>query len=121
VDSSCYTEYITLHDASHETVFLWQLLSEIGYEQQGPTILYCDNDAASQLAEDQVWHSRVKHIRTKYHYVREQVLDSQLKVTHIHTKDNAVDIFTKPLGHGDFKRIQYFIGLRNDTFVEEEY
>ena len=28
-DSSCYTEYIALHDASHKTLFLWQLLKGI--------------------------------------------------------------------------------------------
>ena len=39
VDSSCYVEYIALHDASHETIFLCQLLKGIGLPQFTPTPL----------------------------------------------------------------------------------
>ncbi|KAH9975462.1 hypothetical protein BGW80DRAFT_99830 [Lactifluus volemus] len=42
IDSSCYSEYITLHEASHEAIFPRQVLS-------GPTPLYCDNHAAAVL------------------------------------------------------------------------
>ena len=61
-DSSCYAEYIALHDATHEVVFLRQLLEGIRFVPSGTTQLLCDNDAASQLAEDHVWHSHTKHI-----------------------------------------------------------
>src|SRR5712671_6170731 len=50
-DSSCYAEYIALHDASHEAIFLRQMLLEIGYRQPRATMLHCDNDAASRLAK----------------------------------------------------------------------
>jgi hypothetical protein len=45
-DSSCYTEYISLHDASHEVIFLRQLLNGFHLSLTEPTPLYCDNDAA---------------------------------------------------------------------------
>jgi hypothetical protein len=48
-DSSCYAEYIALHDASHEAVFLRQLLSGVDLSPVRSTPLYCNNDAASQL------------------------------------------------------------------------
>jgi hypothetical protein len=51
-DSSCYAEYIALHEASHETTFLRQLLDGLDFLPEGPTPLHCDNDAASHLAED---------------------------------------------------------------------
>lgn len=82
-DSSCYAEYIALHDASHEAVFLRQLLSGVNLLPPSPTPLFCDNDAASQLTEDHIWHSRVKHIRVKYHYTRELVADGQLVVQRV--------------------------------------
>jgi hypothetical protein len=68
-DSSCYAEYIALHEASHEAVFLRQLLSGLDLLPNAPTPLHCDNDAASCLAGDQVGHPSVKHIRVKFHYV----------------------------------------------------
>ena len=39
-DSSCYAEYITLHGASHEVIFLRQLLDSLHMLQLDPTLLY---------------------------------------------------------------------------------
>ena len=39
-DSSCYAEYIALHEASHEAVFLRELLEEIDFSPTGPTPMY---------------------------------------------------------------------------------
>jgi len=110
-DSSCYAEYIALHDASHEGIFLRQLLLGLEVLPSGPTPLFCDNDAASQLTEDHMWHSRVKHIRVKYHYVREQVSEGELEVRRVPSNDNTADILTKSLGRGDFLKFRQYLGL----------
>ena len=72
-DSSCYAEYIALHNAAHKVIFLRQLLEGLRLLPSGATQLFCNNDAASRLSEDHVWHSHTKHIRVKYHYTRELV------------------------------------------------
>jgi hypothetical protein len=59
---------------SREAIFLRMLLDEINFLPAGPSNLYCDNDATIRLAEDQVRHSKCKHICLKYHYMRNQVL-----------------------------------------------
>jgi len=114
-DSSCYAEYIALHDTSHETLFLRQLLDGIGIPQHNPTPLHCDNDAASRLAEDYVWHPQVKHIRVKYHSVRDLVSNHELTVTRVRSCDNVVDILTKPLARSDFHHLCGYLGLRDQT------
>jgi hypothetical protein len=111
-DSSCYAEYIALHDASHEEVFLRELLSGLRLLPSEASKLYCDNDAASQLTEDHMWHSRVKHIRVKYHYVRERVQDGELSIQRVRSSDNTADILTKPLSRVDFQRFRRFLGLQ---------
>ena len=45
-----------------------------------PTIIYCDNDAASILTENHVWHAHMKHICMKYHYVQELVTNKEVLV-----------------------------------------
>lgn len=110
-DSSCYAEYIALHAATHEAVFLRQLLTELSLSPTQPTPLYCDNDAATRLAEDHVWHSRTKHIHVKYHYTREQVHEGNISVTCVRSSDNLADIFTKPLSRTDFERLRHHLGL----------
>ena len=68
-DSSCYTEYIALHNATHKVVFLRQLLEGLNLLPSGATHLLCDDDATSHLSEDHMWHSHTKHIRVKYYYL----------------------------------------------------
>ena len=104
-DSSCYAEYIALHEASHKAIFLRELLDEIDFLPTGPTPIHCDNNAVSILSGDHLWHPRVKHIRVKYHYIRELVSDREIKATQISSTDNTADILTKPLAWVDFLRL----------------
>ncbi len=78
-DSSCYAEYIALHNATHKGILLRQLLDGLLLLPFGATQLLCDNDAASRLTEDHVWHPNTKHIRIKYRFTRECVLTSNIR------------------------------------------
>jgi hypothetical protein len=42
-------------------------------------------------------HSKVKHIPMKYHFLREQVAEKNIRVEYVGTKEQVADIFTKPL------------------------
>ena len=110
-NSSCYAEYIALHDTTHEVVFLRQLLDGLKILPSGATKLFCNNNATSRLAEDHVWHSHTKHIRIKYHYTHELVLSGDISVSQVGSKDNIADILTKPLAQFDFQRLQHYLGV----------
>jgi hypothetical protein len=109
VDSSCYAEYIALHEASHKLTFLQQLLTGLEFGNAGPSALHCDNHTTSILSKDHVWHPQVKHICVKYHYVRELMTRGELKVKRIASKDNIANILTKPLAKTDF--VQFCLSL----------
>jgi hypothetical protein len=116
-DSSCYAEYIALHDTTHKIVFLRQLLEGLHILPSGATPLFCDNDAATRLAEDHVWHSHTKHIRVKYHSTREHVLAGDIAVSRVGSKDNTADIFTKPLACLDFQCLRHYLGIKEPATV----
>ena len=59
--------------------------------------LGCDNQSCIAIAKNPVFHARTKHIEVHYHYVREQILSGNLHLSYCPTKDNAADIFTKPV------------------------
>jgi hypothetical protein len=111
-DSLCYAEYIALHDASHEAIFLRQLLQGLGHAASNPTPIHCDNHAVSIIAEDHVWHSRIKHIHVKYHHVRDLVASKDITVICVRSSENTADIMTKPLTKTDFCRLRGSLGLR---------
>ena len=103
-------------------VFLRQLLDGLGLKSNpnphtpdtnGSTTIFCDNDAAVRLTQDYVWHSRVKHIRVKFHSIRELVQRGDADVKRISSMDNVADILTKPLGRVAFDRLRLMLGLRS--------
>ena len=117
-DSSCYAKYIALHNASHEVIFLQQLLDNLHLLPSEPARLFCDNDAASRLSEDHVWHSHTKHICVKYHYTWELVMARDLTIQCVGLKENTADIFTKPLARMDFQRLHHYLGVRPLTSTD---
>jgi len=111
-DSSCYAEYVALHEASREAIFLCELLTSLNLESSLPTPLYCDNDAATQLTEDHKHHPWVKHIQVCFHYIQDMVDDGELKVTRVSLAGNTADVLTKPLSHSDFQCLCHYLGVR---------
>ena len=112
-DSSCYTEYIAIHNATHEVLFFRQFLDGLDTPVLSPTPLYCDNDAARQLTEDQRWHPKIKHFRIRYHTTQDLVDLDKLKVFCIRSSENVRDILTKPLGPSDFTCLRSYLGIRS--------
>jgi hypothetical protein len=54
----------------------------------------------------------MKHIHVKYHYVRELVTDEELTIMQVRSANNAANILTKPLAHGDYLCLCMMLGLR---------
>ena len=111
-DSTCYAEYIALHEASNEVIFLRQLLEGLNIPIPDATPLYCDNDSARLLTEDQRWHKKVRHFRVKYHSTRDLIDSNELRVVPVRTHDNTSDIFTKPLPRPQFERFRFYLGVQ---------
>ena len=78
-------------------MWLQQILSEFGFEQQHPTTLWCDNQSAIHLCKDPVQHQRSKHIELHMHFIKKLINDHVLEVLYCPTEDQVADIFTKTL------------------------
>lgn len=109
--SSCEAEYMAAFEATKECIWLRALLLAIGFLKPGPTKLLCDNNAAINLSEDPLLHTRVKHVDIKYHFLRERVQSKELELRYINTNDNVADLFTKALDHKKFIRLRTLLGL----------
>eukprot|EP00873_Tetraselmis_striata_P038903 jgi/Tetstr1/459167/TSEL_004613.t1 len=66
--STIEAEYVALSRAAQNTVHYTQLLQDIHQQQQGPTVVYEDNQGAVKLAKNTMASHRTKHIDIKHHY-----------------------------------------------------
>lgn len=93
--SSTEIEYRALADATSELIWLRWLLADMGVDQHSTTPLHCDNQSAIQIAHNDVFHERTKHIEVDCHFIRHHLMANELHLISVSTLDQAADIFTK--------------------------
>lgn len=72
-------------------------MKDIGVKFDDPTSIMCDNTSAINISKNLVQHSRTKLISIGYHFLREKVLDNEVRLEYVSTKEQITDIFTKAL------------------------
>ena len=89
-----------------EIKWVTQLLEELEVKEVKPVELYCDNQAAIAISNNDVHHGRTKHIDIKHHYTRDTVKEKLVHLQWISNNEQLADIFTKPLSTQGFKRFR---------------
>ena len=92
-------------------------MTELGIPPQQTPIIYCDNMGATYLAANPFFHSRMKHLALDYHFVRQQVQNRTVRVSHVSTHDQLADVLTKPLSRPRFEGFLIKIGLSSEPPV----
>jgi hypothetical protein len=69
-------------------------------------IIYCDNISSILLANNPVYHARIKHIEVHYHFIKKKVLAKEIDLIYVSIEDQIADIFTKALGTNKLKKFQ---------------
>ncbi|KAJ1589263.1 hypothetical protein NDA15_003916 [Ustilago hordei] len=95
--SAVEAEFIAATEATREVLFLKQLLRSIGIATGTPTV-YSDNTGCIQVSKDPAQHWKLKHIDTKYHFVRNNVQEGRVQIKYVDTARNLADVLTKPIG-----------------------
>jgi hypothetical protein len=88
-----------------------QTLTDIKVEYDESIPIYCDNTSAINISKNLMMHSKTKHIPIKYHFIQEQVAEKNIKVEYVGTKEQVVDIFTKPLPWEAFEYLRQRLGF----------
>ena len=58
------------------------------------------------MAENLVFHARIKHIEVDYHYKREKVLEGEFIMVPTKTEEHIADILTKSLNKVKFEKFR---------------
>ena len=86
-------------------------MTELGVVLPQSLVIYCDNIGATNLCSNPVFHSRMKHVAIDFHFIREQVQNGTLHVSHVSSDDQLADALTKPLPKSQFLSLKSKIGL----------
>ena len=86
-------------------------------KQEGATQIYVDNKSAIELAKNPVNHERSKHIDVRFHFIREQVKEGSVELVHVASKEQATDIFTKPLPTVLFEKGKMMLGMKDGKSI----
>jgi hypothetical protein len=76
------------------------------------TEIHVDNKSAIELAKNPVHHERSKHIDMRFHFIREHVKNDDVEMTHMVSRVQVADIFTKLLSAKLFNKFKKLFGMR---------
>ena len=94
--SSTEAEYMALSDATRETLYVYNLVSEI-VTVKTPLPVLVDNKGAGYIAENDINNKLTKHIDIRYHFTRQYIKKKIIELFYVSTAENVADVFTKPL------------------------
>ena len=102
--SSTEAEYVSLSTTMRDVIPIMDILKEMntfGFKIHSPKPkLYCkvfeDNSGAIEIATNEKFRPRTKHINVRYHHFRSYVNNGTIKILPIQSHDQRADILTKP-------------------------
>ncbi|KAK1606799.1 hypothetical protein QYE76_030472 [Lolium multiflorum] len=112
--SSTESEYIAASEASSEAVWMKRFIVELGVVPSAldPLVIYCDNMGAIANAQEPRSHKKLKHIKLRFHSIREYIEDGEVKICKVHTDLNVADPLTKALPRAKHDQHQNAMGVR---------
>jgi hypothetical protein len=99
--STAEAEYVTAIACCAQLLWMRQTLRDFGYRIT-KIPLFCDNESAINLTNNPVSHSRIKHIDSQHHFLRDHETKGDIEICHVSTEKQLADIFTKPLDESRF-------------------
>jgi hypothetical protein len=115
--SSAEAKYMAASQASCEALWLRKMLIGLFGVQLRPTMIYCDNQSCIKLSENPVFHDQSKHIKIRYHFIRDYVQRGAVELHYISTEEQVADILTKALSMGKFVFFRDKLGVVSNTFL----
>ena len=113
------TEYIAAALVVNQALWLRKILKDLGQEQVEATNIMCDNISAISISKNPMFHGQTKHIKIKYHFIREVLQSNVVLLVHCSSENQLTNIFTKPLPMERFEALKHKIGVCHPDAKEE--
>lgn len=105
--SAAHNEYMAAHWANRATMWLRDLLCEMGLEDvvSKPTDTYGDNKAANLLCEEDIVTCGNQFMQVPYHFNKEAMQQGVVTMHHVPPAENIADLFTKSVSQQVLERL----------------
>jgi hypothetical protein len=80
-------------------------------DQPKPIQIYIDNQAAISIANNLVFHGRIKHFKIKLYFLKEVQKESEIILLCCKTNDQIIDVLNKALSKVNFKELRSKLGV----------
>ncbi|KIJ49713.1 hypothetical protein M422DRAFT_89278, partial [Sphaerobolus stellatus SS14] len=95
--STTEAEYVAAVEAGKEILWMRHILEEFGYPVQEASPLLIDNQSALSVCKNPEHHGRMKHLRARYFWLRDEVEANTIKPLYTQSNEQLADILTKAL------------------------
>lgn len=109
--SSCKAEYVAISACAWHITWLRNVFKGLGHQQEVPTSIYCDNQAAISLSHNFQFHTCLKHINIQHHFIQDEVTNGTISISYVPTDENPADILTKGLHRPKHAKFTQELGL----------
>eukprot|EP00253_Pinus_taeda_P029864 PITA_29864 len=109
--STAEAKYVAAASCCTQPLWMMQTLQDFQITCTPPISILCDNKSAINISKNPIMHSKTKHIPIKYHFLREQVIEKNVKLEYVPSKEQVADILTKPLPRETFEYLRQKMGV----------
>lgn len=109
--SSAEAEFRAMALSICEGMWLKRLLEDLKVQIETSMKMYCDNQAAINIAKNPVHHDRTKHVEIDGHFIKEKIDGGIIKMVYTPTCHQTADILAKALPRTNFETLLSKLGM----------
>ena len=102
---------MSVSEVIKEVIWVSEVLKDLQVDVEFPIKIFEDNQAAIFISENPET-KKSRHMRVKFHHIRESVASGEVQLIKISTTDQLADVMTKGLTRQHFERFQESLGVR---------
>jgi len=84
--SSIEAEFVVAAASACQAIWLRRIMRFLTLSQKS-TLIMCDNSSTIKLSKNPVMHGRSKHIRVRFHFLRDLVKDREIELEYCGTQE----------------------------------
>ena len=117
--STTEAEYVALSIVTKEICWLRNLLEELGFKQDNPTVVNEDNRGTICFANHDSFKGNSRHIDVAFHFGQEKTKDGTIQVVYCETGNQVADMLTKGLNKEVFAKHRSNAGMAKTPAYQE--